>query len=235
MKDGREGRRDRRSAIVDLMRESEHQDPWLISYADMMTLLAGLFVMMFTYASFDQAALRRISKALTGTFGMETVKRDAKQLAKSIQDAMAMTPYVRDMEMKPLENGLEVSFTTSTLFESGSAEMTPEAEKAIRALAGRVRNFGKEARIKVEGHTDDNPISSLRYPSNWVLSSARAATIVQLFEEMSYPPDRLETAGFGSSRPLLPNRDLASRPIPENRAKNRRVVIKIVLRGLEQS
>ena len=81
--------------------------------------------------------------------------------------------------------------------------------------------------IFVEGHTDDSPISSERYPSNWELSAARASLVVRMLENKGFRKDRLSPQGFADSRPILPNRDEAGKPIPDNQAQNRRVVIRI--------
>jgi chemotaxis protein MotB len=92
-----------------------------------------------------------------------------------------------------------------------------------------VRNTGIKYFIKVEGYTDDNPIHSGVFPSNWELSSARAGAILRIFEKLGFEPFRLMAIGFGSSRPAYPNRDSNGKAIAENQSLNRRVVIKVIL------
>ncbi|MBS3799763.1 MAG: OmpA family protein, partial [Thioalkalivibrio sp.] len=108
------------------------------------------------------------------------------------------------------------------LFPSGSATLNPEAEALLQdvgeILAPRV------SRIHVEGHTDDVPIRTEVYPSNWELSSGRAAAVVSLFEEVGVNPENLVALGYGEHRPV------ASNATPEGRAENRRVSI-VVLPG----
>jgi len=79
--------------------------------------------------------------------------------------------------------------------------------------------------VEVEGHTDDVPIKTLLYPSNWELSVHRATNVVKFLIERGVSPDRLKAAGYADTKPKVPNKDEAGNPIPENREKNRRIVI----------
>ena len=81
--------------------------------------------------------------------------------------------------------------------------------------------------MTVEGHTDDNPISSPMFPSNWELSSARASSVIREFEKYGFDPSKLTAEGFGSSRPMVPNRDSKGNPLEENQELNRRVIVDI--------
>ena len=85
--------------------------------------------------------------------------------------------------------------------------------------------------VTVEGHTDDAPIHSAQFPSNWELSTARASAVVHFFLDAGVAPSRLRAAGYADTFPLVPNRDAAGRAIPENQARNRRVVIKLERAG----
>ena len=82
-------------------------------------------------------------------------------------------------------------------------------------------------RITIEGHTSDVAISSAMYPSNWELSSARASRLVRLFIDQGIDPDRLRAVGYADSLPKVPNLDTGGKPIPENRARNERMVVKV--------
>ena len=114
----------------------------------------------------------------------------------------------------------------TAFFGSGSAALSDAGATILTKLLGTLlapRFAGY--RITVEGHTDDAPISSTLFPSNWELSSARAASVVRFLVEHGIPARRLRAAGYADTRPLAPNRDAAGRPIPENQAKNRRVAV----------
>jgi chemotaxis protein MotB len=106
--------------------------------------------------------------------------------------------------------------------------LSDPGQSILGSLLGRLQSPAFAAyRITVEGHTDDEPISSAQFPSNWELSAARAAAVVRFFAEHGIPANRLRAAGYAQTHPLAPNRDDAGNPIPENQAKNRRVVIEL--------
>jgi chemotaxis protein MotB len=81
--------------------------------------------------------------------------------------------------------------------------------------------------VDVEGHTDDVPIHTPQFPSNWELSTLRATGVVRYLIKIGLEPDRLKAAGYADVNPKVPNLDLFGAPIPENRAKNRRIVIRL--------
>ncbi len=120
---------------------------------------------------------------------------------------------------------VEIEINTSVLFASGSADIAPDAvpilERLSRILAGT------RTRVQVEGHTDDRPISTVAYPSNWELSAARAASVVRLFTADGVAPGHMAAVGFGEFRPLADNATEAGRQ------QNRRVIIVVIARGPE--
>ena len=116
----------------------------------------------------------------------------------------------------------------TAFFARGSAALSDAGRSVLRKLlqtlmAPRFTGY----RITVEGHTDDEPISGPEFPSNWELSSARAASVVRFFVEQGIPAGRLRAVGYADTRPLAPNRDTVGSPIPENQARNRRVVVEL--------
>ncbi len=128
---------------------------------------------------------------------------------------------------------LEVEIKTSILFPSGSAALEQTAMPILGELANILKDFPNP--VQVEGFTDDVPISSVVYPSNWELSAGRAATVVHLFSKSGVKPERMAAIGYGEFRPTDTN------STPEGRSKNRRVVLQILaqaeasrIRGIEQ-
>lgn len=115
---------------------------------------------------------------------------------------------------------LEIEIKSSLLFNSGKSELIPEALPLLRQLATMFSDLPN--RVNVEGFTDDRPISTATYPSNWELSSARAAAVVRLFEENGVDPARLASIGYGENRPIATNDNEIAR------ARNRRVVIVVM-------
>lgn len=206
----------------------DDDENWLVSYADMMTLLFGFFAMMFTFTSLDHEGYIRIRKEIAKHFGgSDTSQVHAVQGSNSIW---------KNGEYRFYDDGLEVSFVTHLMFKTGSSELMPAAEKGLEQLIALILDVvnqndmkRKVPLIKVEGHTDDVPISKGSFwGSNWELSAARAASVVRLFESKGFPSDSLTAVGYGSTKPVLPNRDPAGVVIPENQTKNRRVIIKVI-------
>jgi chemotaxis protein MotB len=115
---------------------------------------------------------------------------------------------------------LEVEIKTSILFPSGSSALEQTALPILKELAGILKDFPNP--LQVEGFTDNVPINSVAYPSNWELSAARAASVVHLFNKLGVKPERMAAVGYGEHRPIVDN------TTPEGRNKNRRVVLQIL-------
>lgn len=209
---------------ADPLHDTEEQ-PWLISYADLMTLLFGFFALMFSFASFDETSATRVTRALSKSFGAGVT--GSRSVAEEVKRALAGRSFSKEITVTETGDELALAFKSSLFFVSGSADLVSDAEAPLAALIGSLKNQRDRLRIIVEGHTDDSPIATPQFKSNWELSSARAATIVHFLEAASFPPDHLEAVGFGSTRPAVPNRTEEGIAIPENQARNRRVLIRV--------
>jgi chemotaxis protein MotB len=224
--------------------EAAHDEPWLVSYADLMTLLFGFFVLMYSFEAAknqnkqDMVAIR---KELSQFFGggyvnpLDTVgKKFQETLKEAAKGDAAMADKLRNVMMKISPEGLEITFSSTALFAPGSSELEAEAQTLIKDFIQIIRETKEKYAVRVEGYTDPTPINSERFPSNWELSSARASTVIRMFEGSGFNPDRLTAVGFGSTRPMAPNRDAAGQWIPQNLSKNRRVVIYVTPELVEE-
>lgn len=121
---------------------------------------------------------------------------------------------------------LEIS--SAAFFDSGSATLNPPGESILRDVTVDLKSDKlKDYQITVEGHTDDTPINTSRFPSNWELSTARASAVVHFFLDQGIPALKLRAAGYADTFPKAPNRDSNGNAIPANQTQNRRVVIKM--------
>jgi len=121
-----------------------------------------------------------------------------------------------------------LEMSSAAFFDSGSAALSPGGEAILQPLAAKLQSDEyRDYRITVEGHTDDNPIHTAQFPSNWELSTARAAAVAHYLVDQGIPAQRLRAAGYADTFPKVPNRDANGAPIPENQAQNRRVVIRL--------
>jgi chemotaxis protein MotB len=235
-----------------------NHERWLVSYADMITLLMVLFVVLFAMGQTDKNKMEALQTSLHRAFnvavlqGAEPTSLKGASGASVIppvvpasisQEVLAMTggseqdgpiaqalqevrqavnevPVPPDtsgrVEVGASREGIVISLAGNLLFDSGKADLKPRGMIMLDTLAERLRTMPNE--IRVEGHTDNIPIATALYPSNWELSSARATTVSRYLSEHSeIAPIRLAAAGYGEFRPLAPN------DTREGRARNRRV------------
>lgn len=239
---------------------------WLITYADLITLLMVFFVLMYSMSQINAqkfaAVANSLSLVLTGqamstlnTQGpsmveglsgqmlpegpgtipdnqgqLDEVKRMIAEFIKAedlaVDEAQkggntSTTRLSDNLIVYEQERGLVISFKDTMLFASGSDELTPRAREIIGQIGGallKLPNF-----IRVEGHTDNRPINTRKFPSNWELSVLRASNVVHVLNENArIPAERLSIIGYGENRPLVANDS------DEGRAMNRRVDIVIL-------
>lgn len=142
------------------------------------------------------------------------------RMAGEVRVAMQELIDEGDVRVRQTAQWLEVEIRTDILFESGVAQVSPAARPVVAKLAGILAPFPNP--VRVEGHTDDRPIRTAVFPSNWELSSARAANVVHLLAAAGMAPERMEVIGLGEFRPI------ASNATVEGRNRNRRVLIVVM-------
>lgn len=244
--------------------EPESHERWLISYADFITLLFALFVVLYAMSKVDEGKYKVFSHSLNFAFGAApsskpgTVdpnllqpqneqelllkslvdKRNARLAEQQRKQNEAMQTMVKNLNqvMAPLvkkdmvsvtqtPRGVVVEINASALFEQGEATLQRSAARTLTAVA-KVLESGSEA-IEVEGHTDDIPIYTPQFPSNWELSAARASSVVRLFIEQGVVAERLRAVGLASYHPI------GSNDTAEGRVRNRRVTVTILAPAIE--
>ena len=198
----------------------DEEQPWLISYADMVTLLMAFFMLMLSMSTLNKAKVEMVAQSF-----MQKDKMTYKELSKKIQEYINTEKLSEQVDVKLTTNGIEISFKDRMLFDMGRADLKPEALEAMTKIGGFLNVTPAIARRKVSihGHTDNIPIKSKIYPSNWELSSARAASVLQFFISLGCNPKRFETVGSADTRPLEPNSPDKKTGTPANR----RVVVVI--------
>jgi flagellar motor protein MotB len=121
-----------------------------------------------------------------------------------------------------------IEINSAAFFGSGSATLSSDGAMILRKVADNLKSGAyKDYLITVEGHTDDTPIHTAQFPSNWELSTGRASAVVRFFMEQGISSQQLRAAGYADTFPKLPNRTASGDAIPANQATNRRVVIKL--------
>jgi len=260
---------------------------WLITYADMITLLLVLFIILYSMANTDLEKFQAMAESLREGFGatapsaaegvqgpggspifdtsgggespltlfpenqtpisifefqqmlaglteggratgaggelaqaIEAIVEQAVAEARRAGIDVGDMPAGVDVEFN--ERGIRIiAYPTQLWFESGSARLLPAGRAFIEALAEPLKRLSN--RIEIQGHTDNVPISTAAYPSNWELSAGRAGSVIRYFEQLGVPPERMQAAGYADTKPVATN------DTRQGRAQNRRVEI-LVLR-----
>jgi chemotaxis protein MotB len=263
--------------------EHENHERWLVSYADMMTLLMVLFIVMFAISQVDQKKFMALKTGLSAGFGEPVavmygadklldvggsvapdsvnlpgssggrkstidlsrdvdaakvaqlanatskaqVAQEVAKLAKAQQDlkkALAKAGLAKGATFRFDERGLVVTIATDkVLFASGGALLLPEGRKILDVLAPTLKKMPN--RLSIDGHTNNIPISTGQFPSNWELSTDRATGVLRYLASSAHlPPDRMSATGFADTHPLLSPKD------PRSVSVNRRVEIVVLAR-----
>ena len=208
------------------IQHEESESNWLVSYADMMTLLVGFFVMLQSMSSLNAHSYEQVKKETSRLFGGE-YKIPFEKLTSSIKEILKKQGIQDQVNIRDSEEGVELTFRGALFFDSGSSVLKPEALDLLSKLVPEIKNEAKGYYIVAEGYTDNRPIQGGIFASNWELSSVRACTIIRYFESQGFEKQKLKALGWGETHPLLPNEDEHGNPLPQNQAQNRRVVIKI--------
>jgi len=226
------------------MDDKEDLGRWLLTYADLITLLLAFFVVMYSMSQIDAKKFGKISEALHGilkggdsildknydnvqTNGHGLLKLgDLRMINLKIQEKFKTLGRQEEVQTEITERGLVVHIMESALFKEGSAILENKAIRVLDLIYDEIK--GLPNHIRIEGHTDDRPINTAQYPSNWELSTSRATQVVRYFTD-NYDISKTEISalGYGEYRPVRPNNSI------ENRAKNRR--IDVVLLTMELS
>ena len=208
---------------------------WAITFADMMSLLLTFFVLIASYSYTDAARYRALAGSLRSAFGQvenlagpyEVDRASGPEAAGPASQAALvearLMAVVRESgaggcDLVRSSEGVRLRIAEGMMFDLGKTELRPEARPFLDRLVPVLARF--PGRIWIEGHTDDLPIQTPVYPSNWELSSARAANVVRaLIGSGKLSAARLAAVGYADTRPLEANADAASR------GRNRRVEI----------
>ncbi len=207
--------------------EEDGEGVWLISYADMMTLLMGFFALLTSMATFEENKFAEIGDKAAEFFG-GAVERPYEDLGKEIIEIIEQRNLGDQVKINVLKTEINITFEGTLFFSSGSVELRDPARVLMTEIIQILGEKASEKRFYIEGHTDDVPINQSIIASNWELSALRAAAVARLFEFNGFQREQLMTLGWGETRPLRPNRDQYGNPIPENQAQNRRVILKIM-------
>lgn len=228
----------------DTRRRGRRSPRWLVTFSDMVILLLCFFVLLLSFANTDTIKFKEVLGSMKEAFGVRgEILEPGQEGGMDHPFKVERTPSKSELEKKrlvnllkfmvkeegvekntmiiPVRNGVRMEITElagRAMFERGGTDLTPELQRLLRKMIPTMKET--IYRITVAGHTDDIPVKSMIFPSNWELSSARAGRVVRFFiQEGKLDPRRFSAVGHSHTRPLVEN------TTTENKAKNRRVSI----------
>ncbi|WP_181296654.1 flagellar motor protein MotD [Pseudomonas sp. Q2-TVG4-2] len=235
--------------------EPENHERWLVSYADFITLLFAFFVVMYSISSLNEGKYKILSDSLVGVFNQvdravkpipigeerpRTTQPDVSEIdepqasqqpidplqsiMQSMREAFADLIDTNELTVRGNELWVEIELNSSLLFPSGDALPNDHAFDLLEKIARILAPFDNP--IHVEGFTDNLPISTNKFPTNWELSAARAGSVVRMLAADGVDPSRLAAVGYGEFQPIADN------ATAEGRARNRRVIL-VISRNLD--
>ncbi len=223
---------------------------WLGTYSDMVTLLLCFFILLFAMSTIDNIKFKQFiisfqsdGKTIIEYYNQpapENITEESKpdehtvqksedeifeMITKELNDFVVDNGLVTSVSVYSEQEGVQITFNDSVLFDKGHAYLKSEARTILGNMAPLLYKYNRM--IKVEGHTDNDPINNSLYPSNWELSTTRAVNVVKFFIEgvepnYRIPPNLLQAAGYGEYHPLMPN------DTEQGKALNRRIEIVIL-------
>ena len=215
--------------------EEEKSEDWLTTYADAITLLMAFFVMLVSFSKVDVPTFDKVAAGIRSEIGNHEINTPTELMMIDLQDVVYTMQADKVVDVSTDEKGIVLELASSAFYLPGSADIRPEAFAVLESMGKTVMSPKYEKFVvELEGHTDDDPISTPIYPSNWELSTARATRVIRFLIELGLDSRRLKASGYGASRPKVPNRDAQGAPIRENQATNRRVVVRVYPASLDE-
>ena len=191
-------------------------EPWLMSYADMVTLLLCFFAVLVGMSKIDILKVEQMTQHFTKKTTMTM-----EELSMVIKDFITKEQLSEQVSVKMTSRGIEINFKDKLLFDIGQAELKRESLQVLSKMAKLVDYKDvMDKIIYVEGHTDSIPIKSARFPSNWELSSARAASVVRFFIGEGINNEKFISVGHADTMPNIVEKDATT-----GSSENRRVVV----------
>lgn len=204
-------------------------DDWLVSYADMMTLIACFFILMMAFANYDPAGFTKKAEELSKSFNKDKYKSSDLKLKELTEEVSKHPDLKKKAKITIKDSELAITFSGSVLFENKSAQIEKNSIPALDTLIDIIRSRDPNYKVIIEGHSD--PYEFREMPgldSAWELGALRSAKVLARFEYLGFNPKKLVSVTKGDTEPVAENVDEKGLPILENLPLNRRVIIKVI-------
>lgn len=204
-------------------KQEQDEGGWLTTFADMMTLLMTFFVLLFAMSTLDPVKLEQFGDSTRDENKKKTKKVSLSQINKEVKKLVVEQELQSQVKVSMDARGVTLGIASDLAFGSGAATLSGPIKDFLVKLVGTMDKATYA--IAVEGHTDNDPIRSSLFPSNWELSAARASAVIRYLTSQGIDAGKFRAIGFGDTVPLVTNDS------PANKAKNRRVDITFLTIG----
>ena len=229
------------SDIIDII-EDDNEVTWLVTYADLMTLLLVFFILMYAISSLNLIKFKHVISSIQVNLGeknpgmglleivkvperldkkvsltdLSGLKSRENEMLGDIDDLIQEKKLGKHIIAQISEGKIYIQIRGKVLFDSGAVQLNEDAKPILDKIIGIIQDY-EEFNVNIKGHTDNTPISTAQFASNWELSAIRATTVLKYLIDGEVNPMRLTATGYGDFLPLVANNSA------ENRAINRRV------------
>ena len=205
----------------------QNDDSWMTSYSDVVTSLLAFFVLIISVSTIDQRKIEYIQESIQTEVLKKSYEKPFVTLEDKLKDIIENKNLQKDVFVEADNTGINITFSSGVLYQSGSANLLKNMKPFLNEMSKMIKEMKyDDILIEVEGHTDDVPIKTVEFPSNWELSASRATHVVRYFMDNGIAKNKLKASGFADSRPKVPN-IIEGKPSRENRAINRRVKVSV--------
>ena len=254
MAEKKDPKKEKKKAPEEEEDEEEHECPegspaWVMTFADLVTLLMVFFILLFAMGSIEEEKWRQIKSSMRDALGQEAipeagtregldvikekvldestihavdevgamVAKEVEEIASEVEEFVFKNKLAGKVDVSSDERGAIITLSDTVMFPPGKSRMTYTGDEIIKQVFDILQQFSYQ--VKIEGHTDNAPIRTERFPSNWELSASRAAEVARKLVKAGFNPTQLSIEAFAQYRPKVPN---DSR---QGRATNRRIEI----------
>jgi chemotaxis protein MotB len=214
--------------------QDDHVDAWLMSYADLITLLFIFFAIFFSASLTKHNEITALTRGepehpyVKPHYGPLALGTAFDEMYTGVMGAVVahnVDPYVA---VEKTSHSLSIDLSSLKFFIPGTADIPSEQLPALKNVAQALKSSDlSNTTIEVEGYTDDSPLENSPYANSWELAAMRATRVVGILINEGIDPTHLRAMSYANNRPVVPNDDYQGKPIPENRSRNQRVVIKV--------
>ncbi len=199
---------------------------WLMSFSDMSLILMSFFILQLSFSTIDKKKVEVVTEAVKGE-KFDAKKDSLTAVSKRIQNEIKRLKLEKSAQVTIDTLGVVVEFKDGLLFSVGSSDSNQQFSAVVSQVMKVIASSPQIYHIKIEGHTDDVPIQSTKFASNWELSASRAISLMRQFESKGVHQSRMSIQAFAQTKPKIATLGLTGAKLNQARSSNRRVVIRI--------